>query len=84
MKDIRDEEVLVTKSVVTNVICNCCGKCIDVETTMGSDINDISIHFGYGSRFDLSIWEMDVCDDCLDKWRATFKYPVTEKPYNLC
>lgn len=83
MKNLRNDEVVVTQSVVTDLICNCCGRSIDVEHTMGTDINEVAIHFGYGSRFDLSIWEMDICDDCLDNWRATFKHPVNEKPYML-
>lgn len=79
MKNLRTEQVVETKKVVASVVCNCCGKTNDVEHTMGGDINEMSVHFGYGSKYDLSIWELDICDDCLDKWRNTFKHPVKER-----
>ena len=84
MKNLRTEEVVTIQEVVAEIICNCCGKTIDAEHTIGSDINSFKIHFGYGSRFDMTSWEMDICDDCLEAWVKTFKHPVSEKPYELC
>ena len=28
--------------------------------------------FGYGSRFDLEVWVMHLCDDCCERLRAEF------------
>lgn len=83
MKKLRNEPVLETKQVLTELICNCCGKTIDVEHTMGTDITEFKVHFGYGSRFDMSFWEMDICDDCLEKWTSTFKHKVDVVPYTF-
>lgn len=30
-------------------------------------ITRVEVFFGYGSKFDTEIWELDLCDDCAKK-----------------
>lgn len=80
MKQTMAEQKIVIETKTTSVTCDCCGKTIKGEhaSDMG-DITDVVIQFGYGSRFDTDIWKMDICDDCLEKWVSTFKYPIEKR-----
>lgn len=84
MRKFVDVEVTIVDTQLDQLICDCCGKTIDVAEICGSDINDFSITFGYGSKFDLTKWDLDICDDCLEKWVSTFKHDITKKEYTLC
>ena len=79
MKKLSEEKEMVVKKIIDKVVCNCCGKInvINNEYNM-TDISPIDISFGYGSRFDLTTWEMDICDDCIEKWIKSFKHPIIE------
>lgn len=77
MKQISEEQVLVTQETVVSVTCDCCGK-IEYKDYCGSDITPVQVEFGYGSRFDTSAWCIDVCDDCIEKWVSTFKNKITK------
>jgi len=77
MKNKFLEKVIEEKVKIYSVVCNCCGKKIEFPDGYdNTEITDITISFGYGSRFDLTTWEMDVCDDCIEKWVKTFKLPI--------
>jgi len=72
------------KIIATDVwICDCCGKelVFDYENTDEYEIEwekesittfNISGK-GYGSKFDCTSLNFDVCDDCLISWFETFK-----------
>jgi len=82
MKKIQTETKTITEEKVTSITCNCCGKVVEGETVeYDSDITELNISFGYGSRFDTNQWNMDICDDCLEKWVSTFKLPITKREY---
>lgn len=51
--------------VAKEIICNKCGKKFDMWDTQ----EDFSIyrHCGYGSQYDGSELELDLCCDCMDK-----------------
>lgn len=79
MKKHHNEEHIAITEILDCVICNCCGK--QIETPMGyndTEITDIKLSFGYGSRHDLEMWSFEVCDDCLEKWVSSFKHPVVK------
>ena len=82
MKHFKYKKVTKVEKQLKRIVCDCCGKVINGETC-GSDITDFSITFGYGSKFDMMKWELDVCDDCLESWVSTFKCQVTKKEYLL-
>ena len=47
------------------IVCNMCGKQFDeFDKNMGVSI---STRLGYGSSFDGSLIDMDLCCDCVDK-----------------
>lgn len=74
----------ISKLQVKSIICNCCGKKIELVHEYNiTDINNIIIEFGYGSRFDLSAWEIDICDDCIEKWIQSFKHPIIMHELNF-
>ena len=37
----------------------------------------LNLSFGYGSRFDTDTWGIDLCDDCIEDFVTTLKYPPT-------
>lgn len=76
---------LVTQqqSVLQEIICDCCGKIVNLNNVCCSDITDLKIKFGYGSKFDMSCWEIDICDDCVEKWVSTFKHQIIKQDYDL-
>ena len=76
MIKFKKEKVTTLVDKIDVVICNCCGKKITTDHYCGSDITPISVEFGYGSRFDMEIWKMDICDSCIGKWVRKFKHKV--------
>lgn len=61
------------------VVCNGCGRELKVEKEMIREgIFSADIRFGYFSRKDATRHRFDLCEDCYDKWIATFCAPVEE------
>lgn len=77
MKKYTEEQETVTKKILSTIICDCCGKKVEVlgEYDVG-EVNSFNIEFGYGSRYDLSKWHIDACDDCIEKWVDSFKHKI--------
>lgn len=76
-KEIQSKKV----EVITDVICDCCGKSCKVDE--GKIDNDIRIdngepiysfefmkmeaHWGYNSKKDLEKWTAQICEKCVDE-----------------
>ncbi|MED3562401.1 hypothetical protein [Bacillus xiapuensis] len=75
----------IEKKVVSKkIICNKCGGFHELKENgnwyesdvelFANDIHNISLGFGYGSKFDTEHWNFDLCDNCLEDVIKTFKY----------
>lgn len=65
------------------ILCNCCGKELSRVGGRYEDHLHIVKNWGYLSVQDGIVEEMDICPDCLEKWKRTFaigteKYSQTE------
>lgn len=60
-----DSECDYCDSLKTEVVCNVCGKAFD--TWDKQENFGIHTQVGYGSRFDLSTIDLDLCCECFDK-----------------
>ncbi|MEY8331835.1 hypothetical protein AALB53_01730 [Lachnospiraceae bacterium 47-T17] len=65
------------------ILCNCCGKELDREGGRYVDHLHIAKSWGYLSAQDGTVEEMDICPECLEKWKRTFAiapqcHPQTE------
>ena len=56
------------------VICDCCGRPIPL------DADYLSIHktWGYASQKDGETTDLDICEACFDRWRATMHQQVSK------
>ena len=57
------DTIEVPREIVTEYVCDKCG----VKSEDGFDpyIQTIHIDWGYGSKFDTELWEIDLCQECL-------------------
>ena len=67
---IKRKEVIIKHRIVhEEKTCNKCGKTFtkkdEKDLCYDGAIQNIKIDFGYGSDFDGSTWDMDICDECL-------------------
>lgn len=76
----RKEKKEIENNVIEEVICNCCAKPIkkyeygDYNSfTQFHDYIHIKKTFGYWSNHDTEIHNMDICEECYEKFIATFK-----------
>jgi protein-arginine kinase activator protein McsA len=72
------ETKLVEKEVVTDVLCNKCGcSCKDYMDANHEHFNFNSAiiypDFGYGSSYDMQVWEVHLCESCYAELESTFK-----------
>jgi hypothetical protein len=86
MKEYSSKTVTSVESVVTKVICNCCGKDITYPDPVGAEHGCVlgasfKISFGYGSDKDGDEIDVDMCNKCLDKWIGTFVHLPKFVPY---
>lgn len=68
------KSVTIEKLDVDKVICNCCGKEIKIDKF--GEIEDyitIKKSWGYNSNFDGEEHEIDICNDCYQKWIEKFE-----------
>lgn len=78
MKKFRVETVVRKEDILYEVSCDGCGKTIKVDPQMSNEnasyskdwecIHHIHVSFGFGSRYDLEDWRIDICENCLDKF----------------
>lgn len=68
------------KKEVDKIICNKCGKEILVENGVAeADVLSVQKRWGYFSNKDNDVHEFDLCEECYDKWIATFAIPIERK-----
>lgn len=64
MKIYSFYEEKVLQKTIKELACDKCGVMADHDA---GNITPIKIEFGYGSRFDLETWSIDLCDDCIEE-----------------
>jgi len=68
------------KKEVDKIICNKCGKEILVENGVAeADVLSVQKRWGYFSNKDNEVHEFDLCEECYDKWVASFAIPIEQK-----
>ena len=67
---LKKEERFVKSQVVSEVLCNICGKKINPEA---EDFIHIEIGWGYFSKKDGDYHEADICESCWDSLCGGFK-----------
>lgn len=68
------------KKEVDKIVCNKCGKEILVENGVAeADVLSVQKRWGYFSNKDNDVHEFDLCEECYDKWIATFAIPIERK-----
>ena len=68
------------KKEVEKIICNKCGKEILVKNGVSEeDVLSVQKRWGYFSKKDNDVHDFDLCDECYDKWIATFLIPIERK-----
>lgn len=75
-KKTEKVEQIVEEVVSETITCNKCGNSVTQEQRgFESDYyQNINLHFGYGSSFDMETWNFDICEDCLVEFVKTFKH----------
>jgi len=78
MKKYRVEKVTRMEDILDEVSCDGCGYTIKVDPRMSNEqiscnqdweyIYHIHLSFGFGSRYDLEDWRIDICENCLQKF----------------
>ena len=71
-------EKIITCTVIDEVICNRCGRSFSGYIHCGEDSLEIHRFTGGGGYYskigDQTVWDFDICDDCLIEWLKTFKH----------
>ena len=76
MRQYKMQETKETEKI----ICNNCGKEIVVKNGVADgDALSVEKRWGYFSNKDNEVHVFDLCEECYDKWIATFLIPVEEK-----
>lgn len=76
MRKMKISQKNVTE--IEKIICNQCGKEIPmVNGRMAAGVCSIHQTWEYGSDKDGETHEIDLCEDCYDKWVTEFQVPVT-------
>jgi len=69
----------VQKDVVISTICNKCGKEFpQYEGCCNDEIEYFKVRFGWGSFLDMSVYIFDLCDNCFNEFKNTFKIEPEE------
>jgi GH25 family lysozyme M1 (1,4-beta-N-acetylmuramidase) len=75
------------KGKINEVVCNCCGKQIKKYSVNNANQFNDYIHiektFTYLSNHDMEIHNIDICEDCYDKFIATFKIKPQITEYSI-
>lgn len=62
---IKKEIINQPKEVVTDVICDCCGKSCNTE--YGPEYMKLEASWGFMSNHDLENWSAQICEECVIK-----------------
>jgi hypothetical protein len=74
-------KVTVECKLVTYVVCNFCKTKMkpkvenateDSSYSFSLPITKFKVKFGYGSKYDLSVWTMHICDKCAEKYLSKY------------
>ena len=72
-----------TKPHSLEIFCNCCGKQIRTDRDrIAEGVFSGHVQWGCFSEKDGEIHDFDLCEDCYDKWIASFQIPVEIKTEN--
>jgi len=68
----KTKTVKVNTKVLTDVICDSCGKSCKVyldinRRAFGFEYMTLSATWGYNSKKDLEKWSADICEQCVDE-----------------
>lgn len=64
-------------SKVNELICNVCGiKIVMEHGVFKADMFEAKKEWGYFSKYDLEVHQFNMCEECYDKFIASFKIPV--------
>ena len=75
MREYSDEQQKLFR-----VVCNGCGKNMEVENgILMEGCFRADWMFGYFSKKDREKHDFDLCEECYDKWIATFAIPIERK-----
>ena len=81
MKEVKKVKVEVEQEKIIALICNKCGKRVEMEDRDNwEEINlmhSFDVGFGFGSNYDLETWEFILCESCLLEFVKTFAIPPT-------
>lgn len=70
----KHETQTVQRDVVTSIICNKCGKEFpQYEGCFSDEIEHFKVEFGWGSFLDMNVFIFDLCDNCFNEFKNTFK-----------
>ncbi len=59
------------------VVCNCCGRKLTASKGVVKEgVLSINADWGYFSKKDGEIHKIDICEECYDKWKLSFKIPI--------
>ena len=72
--------IQVQKRVPEHIVCNCCGKKIQISDQHPyPEYISIRKEWGFDSPYDGEVHEIDLCQECYQKWIQTLKIsPQTE------
>jgi hypothetical protein len=73
--EVKQSEKVI--KVISEVICNCCGKSIDkTDTGRFHDYLSVEKSWGYLSEFDCEVHKFDLCVDCYKNILDKFSVPA--------
>lgn len=66
--EIREEKMMPQK-VITDVICDCCGKsCVNLNNDMKLlEFMKLEATWGFGSNHDTEEWTAQLCEKCVEE-----------------
>ena len=69
----------VEREVLTSTTCNKCGKeFLNENGYSNGEIEHFTVEFGWGSFLDMSVYIFDLCDNCFNEFKNTFKIEPEE------
>jgi len=72
---IKYRKVKTEEQIPTQMICNKCGKSVDLHKDFPGGFTTIDTIYGYGSKKDGSRYQAHICESCMDAFYKTFKIP---------
>ncbi len=74
------ETVKTTREELVELSCDKCGLMSKKHGALPAGVNPyidtVSIYFGYGSQYDQDLWEIDLCEKCIENTFGDIKKSV--------